>query len=157
MSQKESLSRISISLPESLLEGLDSMVARRGFDSRSQAICDMVNRDINDHKSQSGRDVMTGTLNLVYNHSTPGLHKKLYDLQYKYIDEVISNLSVNLTDTNTMAVLVVQGPADKLRTIADQMISLRGVAHGKLLLNSYNIPPIHPFVASDPKSEAVTS
>jgi CopG family nickel-responsive transcriptional regulator len=88
---------------------------------------------------------MTGTLNLVYNHSTPGLHKKLYDLQYKYIDEVISNLSVNLTDTNTMAVLVVQGPADKLRTIADQMISLRGVAHGKLLLNSYNIPPIHPF------------
>jgi CopG family nickel-responsive transcriptional regulator len=141
MSQKESLSRISISLPESLLEGLDSMVARRGFDSRSQAICDMVNRDINDHKSQSGRDVMTGTLNLVY----------------KYIDEVISNLSVNLTDTNTMAVLVVQGPADKLRTIADQMISLRGVAHGKLLLNSYNIPPIHPFVASDPKSEAVTS
>lgn len=145
MSQKQSLSRISISLPESLLEGLDDMVARRGFDSRSQAICDMINRDINDHKSQSGRDVMTGTLNLVYNHSTPGLHKKLYDLQYKYIDEVISNLSVNLTDTNTMAVLVVQGPADKLRTIADQMISLRGVAHGKLLLNSYNIPPIHPF------------
>ena len=152
MSQKESLSRISISLPESLLEGLDDMVARRGFDSRSQAICDMVNREINDHKSQSGRDVMTGTLNLVYNHSTPGLHKKLYDLQYKYLDEIISNLSVNLTDTNTMAVLVVQGPADKLQMVADQIISLRGVAHGKLLLNSYTIPPIHPFAAPDTQS-----
>jgi len=29
--------------------------------------------------------------------------------------------------------------------IGDQMISLRGVAHGKLLLNSYLIPPIHPL------------
>lgn len=152
MSQRELISRISISLPESLLGGLDNMVARRGFDSRSQAICDMINRDINDHKSHSGNDVMTGTLNLVYNHSTPGLHKKLHDLQYRYIDEVISNLSVNLTDTNTMAVLVVQGPADKLQMIADQMISLRGVAHGKLLLNSYTIPPIHPFEASDAKT-----
>jgi CopG family nickel-responsive transcriptional regulator len=76
----------------------------------------------------------------------------LYDLQYKYLDEIISNLSVNLTDTNTMAVLVVQGPADKLQMIADQIISLRGVAHGKLLLNSYTIPPIHPFAAPDTQS-----
>jgi len=60
---------------------------------------------------------------------------------------VISNLSVNLTDTNTMAVLLVQGPAQRLRYIADQMISLRGVTHGKLLLNSYLIPPIHPLPA----------
>ena len=52
MSNKEPLSRISISLPESLLGGLDEMVARRGFDSRSQAICDMINRDINEHRSQ---------------------------------------------------------------------------------------------------------
>lgn len=148
MSNKEPLSRISISLPESLLGGLDEMVARRGFDSRSQAICDMISRDINEHRSQSGDEVMTGTLNLVYNHSTPGLHKKLYDLQYRYIDEVISNLSVNLTDTHTLAVLLVQGPADRLRLIGDQMISLRGVAHGKLLLNSYLIPPIHPLPES---------
>ena len=148
MSNKEPLSRISISLPEPLLGGLDEMVARRGFDSRSQAICDMINRDINEHRSQSGDEVMTGTLNLVYNHSTPGLHKKLYDLQYRYIDEVISNLSVNLTDTHTLAVLLVQGPADRLRLIGDQMISLRGGAHGKLLLNSYLIPPIHPLPES---------
>ena len=61
---------------------------------------------------------------------------------------MISNLSVNLTDTHTLAVLLVQGPADRLRMIGDQMISLRGVAHGKLLLNSYLIPPIHPLPES---------
>jgi CopG family nickel-responsive transcriptional regulator len=144
MSQKDKVSRISISLPEHLLGGLDDMVAQRGFESRSQAICDMIGREINEFRGQSGSDVMTGTLNLVFNHALPGLHKKLHDLQYEYIDEVISNLSVNLTDTHTLSVILVQGPADRLQMIADKLVSLRGVSHGRLLLNSSHvIPPIH--------------
>ncbi|MDF1763832.1 MAG: nickel-responsive transcriptional regulator NikR [Oleibacter sp.] len=147
--QKETVSRISISLPENLLEGLDDMVARRGFESRSQMICDMINREINEFRAQSSSELMTGTLNLVYNHSAPGLHKKLHDLQYDYINEVISNLNVNLTDTHTLSVLLVQGPADKLQTIANKMISLRGVSHGRLNLNAAHIiPPIHPLPKS---------
>ena len=146
MSSKDTVSRISISLPETLLSGLDDMVAGRGFESRSQAICDMISREINDYRSQSGSEVMTGTLNLVFNHALPGLHKKLHDLQYEYINEVISNLSVNLTDTHTMSVILVQGPADRLQMIADKMVSLRGVSHGRLLLNAAHIiPPIHPL------------
>ncbi|WP_419813467.1 nickel-responsive transcriptional regulator NikR [Bacterioplanoides sp.] len=142
---KEKISRISISMPESLLEGLDQMVNERGFESRSQAIGDMINNQINEHRAKQGSEVMTGTVNLVYNHSTPGLTKRLHDLQYQYLDEVISNLNVNLTNTSTLSVILIQGPADKLNMIADQMITLRGVVYGRLLLNSYIIPPIHPF------------
>lgn len=142
---KEKVSRISISLPESLLEGLDEMVSKRGFESRSQAICDMINLQINEHRAQQGDTVMTGTVNLVYNHSVPGLQKRLHDLQYEYIDEVISNLNVNLTHTNTLSVILVQGPANRLNMIADKMITLRGVVYGRLLLNADIIPPIHPL------------
>ncbi|MFT4530191.1 MAG: CopG family nickel-responsive transcriptional regulator [Thalassolituus oleivorans] len=142
---KDKVSRISISMPEALLEGLDLMVAKRGFESRSQAICDMISHQINEYNQQQGSTVMTGTVNLVYNHSTPGLTKKLHDLQYEYIDEVISNLNVNLTHTNTLSIILVQGPADRLNMIADKMTTLRGVVHGRLLLNSYLIPPIHPL------------
>ncbi|WP_417535798.1 nickel-responsive transcriptional regulator NikR [Methylophaga sp.] len=142
---KEKVSRISISLPESLLEGLDEMVSKRGFESRSQAICDMINLQINEHRAQQGDTVMTGTVNLVYNHSVPGLQKRLHDLQYEYIDEVISNLNVNLTHTNTLSVILVQGPANRLNMIADKMITLRGVEYGRLLLNADIIPPIHPL------------
>ncbi len=142
---KEKVSRISISLPESLLEGLDEMVSKRGFESRSQAICDMINLQINEHRAQQGDTVMTGTVNLVYNHSLPGLQKRLHDLQYEYIDEVISNLNVNLTHTNTLSVILVQGPANRLNMIADKMITLRGVVYGRLLLNADIIPPIHPL------------
>lgn len=142
---KEKISRISISLPENLLDGLDQMVSERGFESRSQAICDMINLQLNDHRAKQGYEVMTGTVNLVYNHSTPGLQKKLHDIQFKFIDEVISSLNVNLTHTNTLSIILVQGPADQLNKIADKMITLRGVVYGRLLLNSYIIPPIHPL------------
>lgn len=142
---KDKISRISISLPETLLEGLDQMVAERGFESRSQAICDMINLQLNDHRSRQGSQVMTGTVNLVYDHSVQGLQKKLHDLQFEYIDEVISSLNVNLTHTNTLSIILVQGPADRLNEIADKMITLRGVVYGRLLLNAYTIPPIHPL------------
>lgn len=142
---KEKLSRISISLPESLLDGLDQMVDDRGFESRSQAICDMINLQLNDHKAQQGQEVMTGTVNLVYKHSTTGLQKKLHDLQFEYLDEVISSLNVNLTHTNTLSIILVQGPAEKLNMIANKMITLRGVVYGRLLMNACIIPPIHPL------------
>ncbi|MDK2778004.1 MAG: nickel-responsive transcriptional regulator NikR [Pseudomonadota bacterium] len=149
MSSKEKISRISISMPETLLEGLDEMVTQRGFESRSQAICDMINHQINEYRSQRGSEVMTGTVNLVYNHSTAGLNKRLQDLQFEYLDEVISSLNVNLTNTNTLSIILIQGPADKLNMIADKMITLRGVVYGRLLLNSYIIPPIHPLPPRD--------
>jgi CopG family nickel-responsive transcriptional regulator len=142
---KDKLRRISISLPESLLDGLDQMTNERGFESRSQAICDMINLQLNEHREKQGREIMTGTVNLMYNHATQGLQKKLHDLQFEFIDEVISSLNVNLTHTNTLSIILVQGPADKLNMIADKMITLRGVVYGRLLLNSCIIPPIHPL------------
>lgn len=142
---KEKVCRISISMPEALLDELDELVGKRGFDSRSQAICDMINLQINEHRAQQGDTVMTGTVNLVYNHAIPGLQKRLHDLQFEYIDEVISSLNVNLTHTNTLSVILVQGPANRLNMIADQMITLRGVVCGRLLLNAEIIPPIHPL------------
>ena len=146
--KQQTVSRISVSLPEDLLQQFDDMVAERGFESRSQAICDMITHQLNEHRQELGDDVMTGTVNLVYDHSVPGLQTRLHDLQYKYIDEVISSLNVNLTHTNTMSVILLQGPASRLKLIADRMTTLRGVISGKLLLSSSIIPPIHPLPSS---------
>ena len=40
--RRRPVSRISISLPEKLLSDLDRMVEERGFDSRSQAVDEML-------------------------------------------------------------------------------------------------------------------
>ncbi len=139
------VSRISISLPEELLTDLDRMVATRGFESRSQAVNDMLHKFLVEHKHQVGDDVMVGIVTLFYNNSVPGLQKQLADLQYEHIDEVISSLHVHLMHNQTMEVILVQGPARVLQLIADKMTSRRGVISGKIHLGASLIPQLHPF------------
>ncbi len=142
---KNTVSRISISLAEELLNDLDSMVNVRGFESRSQAISDMINHHLIEHKRQMGDEVMAGTITLLYDHSTRGLQKQLADLQHQYIDEVISSLHVHLMHNQTMEVILVQGPANKIQRIADEMITLRGVITGRMQLMAAIIPQLHPL------------
>jgi CopG family nickel-responsive transcriptional regulator len=144
------VSRTSVSLPEELLADLDRMVAERGFGTRSQAIVDMLHQSLARHKSQQGNDVMVGTVTLVYDNSVPGLQKQLADLQFLHIDEVISSLHVHLMHNQTMEVILVQGPAQILRRIADEMISRRGVLSGQMHLVAALIPQLHPFIQRPP-------
>src|SRR6266481_192563 len=145
------VSRISISLPENLLSDLDRMVEVRGFESRSQAVNDMLHQFLLEHKCDQGDDVMVGIVALFYKNSIPGLQKQLADLQFQYIDEVISSMH-----NQTMEVILVQGPARKLQMIADEMTSRRGVTSGKMHLIAAVIPPVHPFIdgAKQPQGAA---
>jgi CopG family nickel-responsive transcriptional regulator len=145
-SRSRLVSRISISLPEDLLCDLDDMVRSRGFGTRSQAVNDMLHKFLLEHKSEQGDEVMVGTITLFYNNAVSGLQKQLADLQVRYIDEVISSLHVHLMHNQTMEVILVQGPAQKLQSIADEMTSRRGVISGKMNLVASIIPQLHPFI-----------
>lgn len=137
------VSRISISLPPDLLAELDAMVESRGYDSRSQAIGEMVHYQLAEHKRALGDEVMAGTLTLLYNRATRGLQGRLADLQYEHLTEVISSLHVHLSEDQMLEVLLVQGPASTLQKIADEMLALRGVITGHLQLLAAVIPPLH--------------
>ena len=143
------VSRISVSLSQELLVELDNMVVSRGLDSRSQAISDMINQQLVEHKRQLGDDVMAGTITVFYDRSVPGLQKKLSDLQFRHIDEVISSLHVHLAENKMMEVILVQGPARHLQNITNEIIALRGVITGRLQLITAVIPPLYPLVSSD--------
>lgn len=139
------VARISVSLPEGLLQQLDGMVSERGFESRSHAIVNMIHQQITEHHKNVGNEIMAGTITLVYRHATPGLQQHLSDIQHSCIDEVISSLHVNLMDAQTMEVILVQGPASTLKSITDRMVACRGVISGKLLMSAAVIPQIHPL------------
>lgn len=139
------VSRISVSLPPALLAELDRMVESRGYSSRSQAIGEMVNYQLAEHKRTLGNEVMVGTLTLLYDRSTRGLQERLADTQYKYVDEVISSLHVHLSENQLLEVILVQGPAAKLQDIANELTTLRGIITGRLQLLAAIMPPLHPL------------
>ena len=145
MALADKTSRISVSLPESLLAEYDQLISECGFDNRSKAISELISQRITEYRQETEQGIMAGTINLVYDRSVNGVQKKIDDLQYQYIDEVISALNVNLTRNKILSVILVQGPAKQLKMIANDMINLRGVITGRLLVSSAIMPQVHPL------------
>ncbi len=142
MADRENVDRISLSLPGGLLGKFDELVEERGFESRSQAIAEMMARELDRYSAKETQQVMTGTIMLVYEHSRGELKRKLADIQYEYLNEVISSLHVLLENQHTMEVVLVQGKAKRLRQIANELITCKGVKSGTMTLTASLMPPI---------------
>lgn len=140
--KSDKLARFTVSLPESLLDELDDMVASRGYASRSQAVAALARDGLVEHAARDGATSVAGTINLVYDHTQKGLQARLAAIQHKYYLMVVTSMHVHLEDHNYMEVLLVQGPAAKLRKLADELITVRGVKQGKLTLTAAAMPPL---------------
>ncbi|MFC0018381.1 nickel-responsive transcriptional regulator NikR [Roseibacillus persicicus] len=142
MAEREQVDRISLSLPAGLLERFDMLVDERGFDSRSQAVGELISRELDRYSASQGRQIMTGTIVLVYGHTNGDLKRRLADIQYDHIAEVIGSLHILLEKEHTMEVVIVQGKANKLRKIANELITCKGVTSGSMTLTSSLMPPV---------------
>lgn len=135
--------RVSITIPRSVLAKFDTLLEQRGFANRSQAITEILNRDIVEASAHSGDEIMAGTITLFYSTRRNNIQNTLSKIQRQHIAEVISSLHVQLEEDHIMEVLVVQGPAQRLRAIADELITCKGVKTGNLNLTSIILPPLH--------------
>jgi len=133
---KDRIARFGVSLSRSLLKELDRMVREKGYRNRSLAIGDMVRDHVFGHQQELGDGEVAGTITLVYDHHRPHVQDALTDLQHKHLDTIISTLHVHLDHDNCLEVLVVRGKASAVRSVAEHLIAIRGVKHGKLTLTT---------------------
>ncbi|ENW19748.1 Nickel responsive regulator NikR [Acinetobacter haemolyticus CIP 64.3 = MTCC 9819] len=138
---KQKLARISITVPETTLSALDQKIVDQHYESRSQAILDMINRHLIDDLAKND-EVMVGTLTLLYDVSLKPLRTQLVDLQQQYLAQVISSLHIQLDDNKVLQVMLMQGVSSDLKAISQQFIALKGVIKGHLELMDAVMPPI---------------
>lgn len=141
MNSKPKLSRISITVPENTVEALDQKIVEEHYESRSQAIVDMINHHLIDQYS-SDNSVMVGTLTLLYQRRTANIRIQIGDLQHQYLEQVISSLSVQLDAEKILEVMLLQGKSNDLKQISQQFIALKGVIKGHLELMDAVMPPL---------------
>ena len=141
MNSKPKLSRISITVPENTVEALDQKIVEEHYESRSQAIVDMINHHLIDQHS-SDNSVMVGTLTLLYQRRTANIRIQIGDLQHQYLEQVISSLSVQLDAEKILEVMLPQGKSNDLKQISQQFIALKGVIKGHLELMDAVMPPL---------------
>lgn len=137
------IQRMSVTIQQSLLQSLDRMVADRGFENRSQAVAELIHDRIAEHQQDTGNEIMAGSITLFYDQTKNNLLAQLAELQRHHVNEVISSLHVQLERNFMMEVILVQGPARKLKQITNALVACKGVKAGKLTLTPTILPPLH--------------
>jgi CopG family transcriptional regulator, nickel-responsive regulator len=149
------LSRIGVAIDADLLGQFDRLIGERGYGSRSEAFRDLIRDALITQAAESDDTPVVGTITLVYDHHQRMLSDRLTALQHDHHHAMLSTLHVHLDHDNCLEVIVVRGAAGHVRRVADALISMKGVTHGRLTLTRPQQPPAeahrHPARATRPK------
>ncbi len=129
------LIRFGVSLPEDLSSNFDDLIKRKGYATRSEAIRDMIRRELVQEAIESDR-IVAGVLSLLYDHHKTAISETLNALQHDHHDSIISTTHVHLDHDNCLEVILLHGRARDIKQFADSIISIKGVKHGGLHLTS---------------------
>lgn len=125
--------RFGVSLEEDLLEKLDNLAARHRFPNRSQAIRFLVRNALVEDACRSDSEV-AGVIMMVYDHHRRGVVNRLLSIQHDYSENIISGQHAHLDHRNCLETIVVRGRASMLQELADRLISVKGIRHGRLMV-----------------------
>ncbi len=126
------LTRFGVAMEKALLSRFDDMVTRRGFENRSEALRDLVRRELDEDAWQRGGHAVA-TITLVYDHHVRELTERLTEVQHSAGDHIISALHVHLDHHHCMEVIAAKGPSRALKTLADRLIGTKGVLSGHVV------------------------
>ncbi len=127
------LSRIGISLPENLLNKFDSIIDKRGYSSRSEGIRDAIRSYITYYEWMTDVEgERQGVITMVYDHDQRGLMEAVTEVQHANIDIIQSSIHSHLTHERCMEVIMVRGDGQKLRSLTESLMALKGVESVKL-------------------------
>ncbi len=130
------LFRFGVSIPEDLIGKFDRLIEKRGYANRSEAIRDLIRDALVQETVGAPNATVMGALTLVYSHHTHDLSERLTEMQHRDYAATVSTLHVHLDRDNCLEVIILKGRASRVKKIADKLISMRGVKHGKLTLTT---------------------
>jgi len=130
------LERIGISLDNELLVEFDELIAKQGYQSRSEAIRDLVRRQISQQQIENPNAKAIGAVFLVYDHHAAKLAESLIDLQHSHTHakslQIISSLHIHLDEHDCLEIIVLRGHVGEINKVADSILSMKGVKLGRI-------------------------
>jgi len=124
--------RFGVSIDAELLEKFDRLIAGKGYTNRSEALRDLIRDCLVQDEWESPEREVVASVTIVYNHHVRELADRLTDLQHHYVSVIISSLHVHLDEHNCLEVLLLRGNGEEVRTLAEKLISMKGVRHGRI-------------------------
>lgn len=130
------LLRFGVSIEDSLLESFDCLIAEQGYATRSEALRDLIRDALVGSRLDKQHETLEvlGSLTLVYDHHARELAEQMAEVQHGRHEMVVSVLHVHVSHDDCMEVVVLRGLYGEVHKMANMLLSLKGVKHGKLFV-----------------------
>lgn len=129
-----SVVRFSISIEERIQQALDQYVVDGNFSNRSQALRHLIEKYIVEKKWLCNNTV-AGAVVLTYNYNKKEIITTSADIQHCYHEEILSSQHFHFDNDVCLEVIAVKGTAKRLTELADKLIGIKGLEHGKLIMS----------------------
>ncbi len=129
-----SVIRFGISIEQPLLEALDEYVVENHFTNRSQAIRQLISKNVVEKKWQCNNKV-AGTITMLFDPKKRDILNQIALSQEDFHKEILSSQRFMLESDKCLEVVAVKGTASRLTLLSDKLISIKGILHGKLSMS----------------------
>jgi len=119
----EKIVRFGVSIKPDLLKKFDTMIKNEGYLNRSEAIRDLIRKDLIKEKTIDPNLESIGSLTMIYDH-----HK-----------EILTTTHVHVDHNNCLEILVIKGKTKNIQKLAENIKAIKGIKHGELVITKQNI------------------
>ena len=129
----EKITRFGVSMEPNLLKKFDKLNRREGYGNRSEAIRDLIRRNLISEKTKNPDEETIGTLTIIYDHHVGNLTDRLLNLQHDHTKEILVTTHLHIDHHNCLEVIVLKGKHGKIKKLADNIKALKGIKNGELV------------------------
>jgi CopG family nickel-responsive transcriptional regulator len=128
------VTRFGVSIDPGLLQSFDALIKSQGYNTRSEAISDLI-REYLMSKTLSEEGVQAiGALFILYDHHQGILVKRLLDLQHDSTQDVLSTMHIHVDHQNCLEIIIIRGLTEEIHSFYNNIRALKGIKHSALSL-----------------------
>ena len=133
---KDPLVRFSVAIGGELLRMFDQYREMHRYPNRSEAVRGLMRAALIEETITHDESEAMGVVTLIYDHHVSRIARRLTDLQHNHLDRVVTTTHVHLDEQRCLEVILLRGPAQEIRELANDLIGTKGVETGRLVLAS---------------------
>jgi len=131
------MSIISVSLPKELLRELDDILGEERYATRSEVLRQAVRTYVSEYKElEKIKGNVIATITVLYEKTEKNV--ELFRLQHEFSDMIAAYLHSHLTEKSCLEIMVVKGPAKRLKSLIDGLKANKPVKQLKFFIMSAN-------------------
>jgi CopG family nickel-responsive transcriptional regulator len=128
------VTRFGVSLEQDLLEALDAFAQDNSYANRSQAIRALIEKNIVEKKWLCNNHV-AGAIVLIYDPDKNDIAFNIAKIQQTNSSYILSAQRFFKEKNRCFEVIAVEGTAQQLTRLSGEILSLKGMIHGKLIMS----------------------